>query len=432
LRALAVPRTFDRTRDSAFGIPSVRLPDRQEICGAELGYRAACGLAALELSMHPVRVTLAAGLLAVACTKEVTPPPPAPAPPPPPPIVKLVAPEPPSASVSGKTDPECVGPFGITGQEGEVKIGKHTFRRTGAVLTLADGKADQTITFGVVANLKEPTAENLFNIKRYVDYFAEKKAEAILVAGDSGETKEEIVGSLEALAKSGLPVLAIPGNREARADFHAAVGDLTAKYPNVIDMSRIRLVKLDDASIISLPGYYDKRFMHTGDAGCQYFKEDVDRLSSIVEAATQPVILLAHAEPHGENRESIDAFQDGNAGDANLTAFLKTQKVPFGVFANIQEAGGRAMDLDSKLVKEGDAAEHVYLNPGLADSTDWPLNDGTQSHGMVATLTIKDGKGAYSVYRAKPLTDVEEAAAKKLVPAAVAPAVAAPAPKADK
>jgi Icc-related predicted phosphoesterase len=368
--------------------------------------------------MRSVRLFVIACAAILACTKEAPPPPTPPTPPPAPPVVKVVSPEPPPASVSGKTEPDCVGPFTKEGEEGDVKIGRHTFRRTGAVLAQVDGHADKEIVFGVIANVKEGTPENLFNMKRYIEFFNAQKAEAILVAGDSGENKEEISGSLEAIARSGLPVLAIPGNREARLDFHDAISGLAAKYPNLVDMSRIRLVRFDDASIVSLPGYYDKRFMHNGDAGCQYFKEDVERLAPIVESASQPVVLLSHAEPHGENREAIDAFQDGNAGDVNITVFLKTHNVPFGIFANIQEAGGRAMDIDSHVIREGEWKDRLYLNPGLADATEWPLNDGTSSHGMVASLAIKDGKGAYAVYRAKPLTEQEQAAAKKLLPAA--------------
>jgi Icc-related predicted phosphoesterase len=371
--------------------------------------------------MRLVRFILVAGLTLLACSKETPPPPPATPPPPPPPVVKLETNTPPTMSVSGKTEPDCVGPYTIQGEEGDLKIGKRSFRRTGAILTEVGGHPDKEIVFGVIANIKEPTPENLFNIKRYLEFFNAQKAEVILVAGDSGETKDEISGSLEAVAKSGLPVLAIPGNREPRLEFHESVAALTPKYPNLVDMSKVRLAKFDDASIISLPGYYDKRFIHAGDAGCLYFKEDVERLAQIVEAAPQPVVMLSHAEPRGENHEAIDAFPDGNAGDANITAFLKTNKVPFGVFANIQESGGRAMDLDSRLIREGIPSDRLYLNPGLADATEWPLNDGTQSHGMVATLTIKDGKASYAVYRAKPLTDSEQAALRTPTAAAATP-----------
>lgn len=363
-------------------------------------------------------LSFAALLVAGACAKEAPPPPPQvgiPPAPPPKNAGATIPVVPPSASESGKTDPDCVGPFEVDSPAKTLKIGKGTWTRSGALVTAPAGH-EHGIVFGVIANLKEPTAENLFNMKHYLDFFAQQKVEAILVAGDSGETKDEVRGSLEPLAKSGLPLLVIPGNREARLDFHAAVAELDEKYPNVIDMSQVRLVKLGAASVVSLPGYYDRRFMHTGDGGCVYTKEDVYRLEPIMKLAEGPVVLLSHAEPHGEGREAIDAFQGGNGGDANLTDFLRTRNVPFGVFANMQEAGGRATDLDSNVIREGEAKDHLYLNPGLADSTEWQLNDGTNSHGMVASLTIKDGKASYKVYRVAALTQDEEIAAQKLLP----------------
>jgi Icc-related predicted phosphoesterase len=374
---------------------------------------------ATESWMHFAYLSLAAVLATAACTKEASPPAQVATPPVSPPRVAgaTLPGAAPSASESGKTEPECVGPFDPDAATPKtLRIGKGTWTRNGALVAAPATHAASGIVLGVIANLKEPTAENLFNLKRYLDFFAEQKADAILVAGDSGGTREEIEGSLEPLAASGLPVLAIPGNREARLDFHAAVAHLDEKHPNVIDMSQVRLVKLAGASVVSLPGYYDKRFMHMGDGGCLYTKEDVDHLEPIIRMAEGPVVLLAHAEPHGTWREAIDAFQGGNTGDANLTDFIKTRSVPFGVFANILEAGGRATDIDSNVIREGEAKDRLYLNPGLADATEWQLNDGTTSHGIVASLTITEGKASYRLYRAKALTQDEETAAQKLLP----------------
>lgn len=372
------------------------------------------------MMLHPrfpialLAVALGAALSLAACKKAPPPPPPAP----PAPVVP--PPPPPPASASGISNPECVGPFTADGEATEFKVGAHTFKRQGATLSVTDPDGDDQVVFGVIANLKEGTGENFYNLKRYLEFFQAEKAEAILVAGDSGETRDGVAQVLEPLAKSGLPTFVIPGNREARADFRAAIAELATKYPNVIDMSKTRLVKFDDASIVSLPGYYDKRFIHVGDAGCQYFKQDVEALGPIVAAAAQPVILLSHAEPNGHGNEAIDAFGDGNAGDANLTAFLRSHPVPFGIAANIHEAGGRATDIDSNVVREGEGKPHVYLNPGLADSTPWKLNDGTWSYGMVATMTVKGKLASFKTFRAKQLTDAEQAEARKLEPTAAA------------
>ncbi len=335
-----------------------------------------------------------------------------PTPPPAPPA------QPVTASVSGASVPDCVGPFSNTGDEKAIKVGTRTFKLQGSTLTVTGEDADDQVVFGVIANVKEATGENLFNLRRYLDFFKAEKVEAILVAGDSAEKADGIVQVLEPIAKAGLPTFVIPGNRESRADFHSALKTLSAKYPGIFDMSTIRLVNFDDASVVSLPGYYDKRFIHAGDEGCQYFKEDVGALEPIVKAATQPVVLLSHAEPLGKGNEAIDAFSDGNAGDANLTAFLRGNKVPFVVAANIQEAGGRATDLDSAPIAENIPKAQLLLNPGLADSTPWQLKTGGWSYGMVSTLTIKGGQGSYKLLKAAQLTEKETAEARKLEPAA--------------
>lgn len=362
-------------------------------------------------------LALAGSFPFAACKKEEPPPPAPPAPAPKPPAPPA---PPPPASASGQSQPDCVGPFTTTESPVDVKLGAFAAKRTGALLNVASAPEAAEHVFGLVANVKEATGENLFNLKRYVEFFKAQKAEAILVAGDSGESKEGITRVLEPLAQAGLPVFAIPGNREARADFRAAIEALAAKYPNLVDMTRVRLVNFPFASILSLPGYYDRRFIHVGEAGCQYFKEDVAALAPIAVQAKQPAILLAHAEPHGKGPDAIDAFPEGNAGDDNLTQFLKANRVPFGVFANIHEAGGRATDLDSNVVKEGEFKEKLFVNPGLADSTAWKLNDKTWSNGMVGTLTVKGTQAAYKVFRAAQLTEAEEAEARKLEPTAAA------------
>lgn len=368
--------------------------------------------------LRPLVSTLALALAVTAC-KEA----PAPAAPPTPaaPVAPPAPPSaPPPASVSGRSAPDCVGPFTAEGAPVEVKLGGRTAKRTGAVLTVDSPDADDTVVLGVVANLKEATGENLFNLQRYLAFFQAQKVEAILVAGDSGEARDGISTVLEPLAATGLPLFVIPGNREARAEFRTALEDLGRRHPNVVDMTAVRLVNFDDASLVSLPGYYDRRYVHVGEAGCLYFKEDVEALKPIVAAATGPVVLLAHAEPYGQGADAIDFFGDGNAGDLNLRQLLATNPVPFGVFANIHEAGGRANDLDSKLVAEGAPAPRLYLNPGLADSTAWKLNDGSWSNGMVATLTVQGKQASFKSLKLQQLSELDREAARKLEPPAAA------------
>lgn len=316
----------------------------------------------------------------------------------------------------GTSEKECLGAL-ETGEPTEITVGGKKAELNGYRLTFKEKDEDDTVTFGVLGNINEDSGENLVNLKKYVEFFKAEKAEAILVTGDTGESKESIARALEPLAETGLPVFVIAGNRECRADYTAALGDLEKTHPNVVNMNRIRFVDFDDADLISLPGYHDRRYMHC-DTGCQYFKQDVDALEGLAKEATESVVLVAHGPPKGAARTAIDTTEGGNVGDAELNALLTRAGISFGVFSNIKEGGGRATDLDGQnLIKEGALADALYLNPGPADAVHWPMNDGTSSVGMAATLTVTGKQASYKVFRAPALNDAEKAEAAKLAPA---------------
>lgn len=331
-------------------------------------------------------------------------------------------------SVAGKSDPECAGPIDHA-VPAELTIGGKKAELNGYKLTFAeDGRdADSIAVFGVIANVNEDSGENLVNLKKYVEFFKSENVEAILVAGDSGESKESIERALTPLAETGLPVFVTIGNRECRADFNDAISALQKKFANVVNMNKVRHVAYDDADLLSLPGYHDQRYIHCA-TGCQYFKQDVAALKQLASEAKNPVVLISHGPPKGSAPTAVDqATEAGNVGDSNLNALILEANIPFGVFANIKEAGGRATDLDgTNVIREGTLADKLYLNPGPADSIAWAMNDGTQSVGMVAVLRIEGKQAMYKVFRAKELTAEEKAEAQKLA-AAKSPAQAEPA-----
>lgn len=298
----------------------------------------------------------------------------------------------------------CIASFSAEGEPSPVTLGRLEGRRAGGRLEL-DAPAGP-VTFGVLANLKEPLPENLFNIQRYLEFFRDAGADALLVAGDSGESAREIVGVLQALADAGLPVLVIPGNRETADGWQWAMTQLGDTHPNVVDMTRVRLVQFPSAAVISLPGYHDRRYMHPRRGGCLYEEPHLAELGTILETARGSAILLAHSVFRGQGRSAIDFHaRGGHAGDPRLTARLREHPAPFGIFADVHEAGGRATDLDSRPLGAAKPHTSLYLNPGLADATPWELTDGRTSHGMVALLRIADATATYHVLQLPPLTD---------------------------
>lgn len=325
-------------------------------------------------------------------------------------------------SVSGKSDPDCLGAVDTAVPE-TLTVAGRTLEVNGYKLHVTSAAdADDKAIVGVLANINEASGENLFNLDRYLGFFREQGAEMIVVAGDTGEDRTNIEAVLRKVAAAGLPVLAIAGNREAKADFVDAVAAVKKDLPNVINGNRVRYVDWDDADFVTLPGYHDPRYIHPGGEGCQYFKQDVTAVQKLAAAANNPVVLVAHGQPRGEAPTALDVIAPDkkHVGDANLNAMIDTAAIPFGIFPNIKEAGAAAVaDLaGTKVIAEGTASEKLFLNPGAADSIEWTMNDGTTAVGSAAVITIAGKQATHKVFRAPKLSEAEKAQAAKLAPAA--------------
>jgi hypothetical protein len=224
------------------------------------------------------------------------------------------------------------------------------------------------------------------------------------MTGDLGESVESIEGVLKHVSAAGVPVFAMAGNRECRDHFKQALDKLAKTHKNVINMNAIRVVNLDDASFVSLPGYYNKSYIHCAE-GCEYFPEDVDNLEGFVPDATGNVrVLLSHGPPKMKGDKGLDRIhEEVNVGDPKLAEVLKKGQFPFGLFGNIQEAGGYGTDLTGeKRVEQGQFVDSLYVNPGPIDSVRWQMLDGTESLGMAGVLKIKGKQASYKIHRIKP------------------------------
>ncbi|HUB09298.1 MAG TPA: hypothetical protein VMB50_20000 [Myxococcales bacterium] len=360
--------------------------------------------------------TFLLALAAASCQKPAAP---APTPTPTPERPAAAAAAPPAGpqtfapSMPGKSDPECVGSLDFAPPE-TITSGGHTWKQDGYRLTL-DVAPGTPVTLGVVANLNEPSPENLKAAEAYLAYFHEKGVQAIVVDGDSGENAEAIEGTLTPFAKAGLPLLVDIGNRESKGGFLDAIEALRKQFPNVFNLSKAREVDVGDVKILSLPGYHDPRYLLAGADGCLYHTDDLRALKTLATSLKGPIVLVSHGPPHGDGPHALDRVQSppGNVGDPNLTTFLAESRIPFGIFANIIEAGGTATSLHGdRTIAPGTWSDELYLNPGAADTVPWSMNDGTQARGLVATLSFKGGKAAYDLYRAGP-TKASQPSAKR-------------------
>jgi Icc-related predicted phosphoesterase len=346
--------------------------------------------------------------------KKVEPTPPKPVEPVKPPVA--VTPPP---AAEPRADKECAAPID-PGPVTELKFGERAAKQTGARLTFADKDADGALTFGVLGPVNEDSGLNMLALKKYVKFFQDEKADAIVVTGDVGEVATGIGRVLEELGATKLPVFVIIGNRECRAEYTDGLTAAKAKAPNIVNLNEVRVVEFPELTLVSLPGYHDANYINCK-TGCQYVKSTVAEVVRAAKEAKTPVALVAHGPPHGNGNQALDfAGAGGNVGDEAITKAIGEGNIAFGLFSNIKEAGGRATkDADgTQLAKEGEASKTLFLNPGPADTMGWDMNDSTKSVGMAAVFTVKDGQGTYKMLRLKPPSAAEKAEAKKFDPPA--------------
>jgi Icc-related predicted phosphoesterase len=285
--------------------------------------------------------------------------------------------------------------------EETLEIAGKKYIRKGSTISLEGADADDEFIVGHLTDVKDHTPENAANLKVAVEWMKGEKVDAVVFSGDLGEDAAAVQAVVEDVAALGVPVLAVIGNRECAKDFNAGLKAAQAKFKNVINMNEVRVFNADDVSLVSLPGYYNKSYSHCAD-GCAYTPEDVRALTEVANAATAPTkVLVSHGPPQMTTQTAIDRVHEGgNVGDPALTELLKSGTFPFGLFGNIQEAGGHATNLvGDKVVAAGAWADSFYLNPGPIDSMRWVMLDGTESIGMAAVVHVKGKQASYKIKR---------------------------------
>ena len=278
----------------------------------------------------------------------------------------------------------------------------HSFTASGARLEVKAGQPEPgAARLGLLSAIKDFSPDTKKNLELFLAAFKKAGVRAIIVGGDSAYGVDDQDSTLAEvftfLGDQGIPVYAVIGNSESRSAFNRGVLAAWRKNKSVINLGLVRRVDGDGFTLVSLPGYFDRRFI-AETSGCNYKAEDAQELTRLARGATSPVVLVTHGPPRQEGAAAIDVTTDGkNVGDPDLTQAIADAKIPFGVFGHILEAGGRATDLEGKKpVKQGVAAAALYVNPGPAFSDPWAMNDGRTSKGMAAILTLEGGKAEWT------------------------------------
>lgn len=249
-------------------------------------------------------------------------------------------------------------------------------------------------TLGILADTKEDLPNTLTQLDHLKTLFQESQVEAIIVLGGIGSSYEAIRAILGRLRGS-VPVFALPGDRESRSGFQAAV---EAWAPSVVDLSRIRAIVAPGVSMMGVPGYFLFHQLWAKEQGCCYDKEDIQELMELAKSLPAPRILFSHGPPQGEGPQAIDrAFGDINAGDPLLLQLMRSSPIRFGCFAHFHESAGKATTLEGKPVPEMTWSSSLLLNVGAADSIAHEDLTGKWSHGTAAIFELKKEKARFKL-----------------------------------
>jgi hypothetical protein len=310
-----------------------------------------------------------------------------------------------AAATPKASDPLCVGKV-TTSPEETLDIAGKKYVRKGSTISMQGSDADDELVVGQISDIKDHNPDNAANLQVLLGWMKSEKVDVITVTGDLGETADSIEKVLRDVAGVGVPVLAIIGNRECRDHFDQGVKAAQKDFKNIINMNIVRVFNTDDGSIVSMPGYYNRAYLHCAE-GCEYLPEDVKALPDVAKEATSPVkILISHGPPLQSGPVAIDRIHEGaNVGDPALAEVMKANPAlfQFGMFGNIQEAGGYATDLSGQTRVASDTyVDSFYLNPGPTDAVRWVMLDGSESVGMAGIVHVKGKQASYKIYRLKP------------------------------
>lgn len=287
---------------------------------------------------------------------------------------------------SQRTDATCIAPLDLPGSRSAVRA------------------ATGSLKIGAVAGLKDADDDNVAHLRRLVAELRRLGAEVLVADGDLGDNADEQETLLGVLTETGLPVLVAAGNREVRSELDGAEAELRKKGAKLFDLSHARIVDLGDALVVGLPGAFERRQLHA-DGACLYVQKDLDQLAQALDkiaAGPVPALLVAAVPPRGHDARALDFSEGQNLGDSRLSGLLGPHRAAFGIFGSVWEAGGRAIDGHSAPLAQGVESEQLYLNPGAADKTPWPMADGSTVFGQAALLSIRGRRAAHQIIRLEP------------------------------
>lgn len=296
---------------------------------------------------------------------------------------------------------ECVGKKGSLDEPLTFSAGGHQYRLEGHRLVQLDKDKDRRLRIGVISATKDDRDETLAAIDALFAKLKKQKIDVLVVNGDLATQEINPDEKLfPKLASLGVLTIVTIGNTESCGLFNQAATAVFGTSKNFVNGNWVRQIELDDGVLYTLPGYYDRRFAHTGGAE-KYKDEDLYALKGMLKEGPGPKILVSHGPPKAKGRHGIDIVTDGDhVGDQRMTELMKVAKVPFGIFGHILESGGRGADIDGKRrVAPGKWSKELVVNAGTANPDPWVLLNDKTSYGMALWVEIDGKRARYRVFR---------------------------------
>ena len=218
----------------------------------------------------------------------------------------------------------------------------------------AAGGRDRTVVVGVVADARGASPATLTQLGRVRAAFERERVELVISLGGMGTSEPELTQVLAALARDAPWVVwAVPGEREAIPAHRAAVAGLFAAGYPVFDGARVRMLEVDGAVLVSLPGAADPSHLVAGADGCVHRPEDASALALRLASHKGIRVWAGHTPPRQDELTAGDVALGGvHVGERALAAALPAARPHLVLHGMVDEAA------------LGNATGHRYMGGG--------------------------------------------------------------------
>ncbi|MDJ0761408.1 MAG: hypothetical protein QNJ97_00345 [Myxococcota bacterium] len=299
-----------------------------------------------------------------------------------------------TGSQRGQSFLRCAEPLD-DGREETFSLPPLVIQRSGYDVAIREIKRS-LVVLGLLAGISQPIKATLENLDFFLEQFKGAGVQAILVAGGVGTLSTEVVPILDRLATAPVPILLVPGASENFDVFRRAIRQKRKTSPQLLDMTRVRRVRIGNHTIVSLPGYYRPYYLTAGERGCAYDIDDIEKTASLFEKGRINVVL-SPTPPRGQGERAVDRSRVGvNIGCPDLPHMLKASGVRFGLFGYAVESGGHAtLDDGETAVAPGVWRDGLFVQAGASEAVPITLVGQGRSVGMAQIVELSGARARY-------------------------------------